>query len=103
MKDRLCKILMRHGASDGADLDAAVTRALEQLGPAIAMTTCEDDSLPVLDVVRIRLGKLAAFVLPPALFRDPSKLSALRADLHTLSIALVGAERGAVTRFRRPR
>jgi hypothetical protein len=99
LKAPLCEILVRHGAERGAELDPQVTRALDQLRDALAHTDSSGESLSALDVLRIRLGKLAAFVLPPAVFRDVRQLAQLRGELHALARTFVSDQAARGSRF----
>lgn len=99
----LSELLVRYGAPGGEDLDETVTQAIAQLETALTQTSDDGESLSALDVTRIRLGKLAAFLLPPALFRDPPKLAALRAELHTLALSHLGERGAAINRFAKGR
>ncbi len=92
-------VLVRHGAADTPDLERKIARCVAQIVAALAETSSDSTSLSPLDVVRIRAGKFAATLTPPAAFRDPARLLALRAELHTVALAFVGESGAEGTRF----
>ncbi|MDB4975794.1 MAG: hypothetical protein JWN48_4135 [Myxococcaceae bacterium] len=88
----LCRLLLDFGASDEG-LAPAVARATSELLVALGQSASDGQSLTPLDVVRIRANKFAALRLPPAVFRDPRALAALRAELLRLARMLLGTTR----------
>jgi hypothetical protein len=101
----LGKLIERFGGTRDA---AAEARCVAQIVEALSETAQDGqgetrlgcgESLSPLDVVRIRAGKFAATRLPPALYRDPSALTALRGEIHRLARAFVGEAGSQGSRF----
>ena len=76
----LRELIARYGDATTA-VSAPVVAAVEQLRVALAASAGDEGSLTALEITRIRLGKFAATRLPPALYRDPTRLAALRAEI----------------------
>jgi hypothetical protein len=80
-------LILRYGGDEHA-LDARLESSVQQLVVALQESSLDGQSLSPVTVVQIRSGKFAASQLPATLYRDPSRLAALRAELRTLAIAL---------------
>lgn len=85
----LQRLIERHGGAS-PDLTARVAEAVRQLTDALAAGAVDGQGLTALSVVQIRAGKFAARCLPAALYQDPKRLLALRAELRKLALALLG-------------
>lgn len=96
---KLEALLIAHGAQQTRDLSERVARCVEQILEALQATASDGTSLSALDVFRIRAGKFAATRLPPALYREPQKLAALRADIQRLGLDFLGETSEAGSRF----
>lgn len=92
----LGELIERHGGARNQNLEAA---CVAQIVTALRETAADGASLSALDVVRIRAGKFAATRLPAALYRDPAKLAALRADIARISSEFVGSAGAQGSRF----
>lgn len=92
--DGLRALIARYGDAATA-ASAPVNRAVEQLREALASGAEDGNSLSALDIARIRLGKFAASRLPPEVWRDPTRLAALRAEILELARRWLGNEVGA--------
>ena len=99
LEQALRALLLRYGAVDGPDLDSKVMGCVTQIEEALAATANDSKSLSPLDVVRIRAGKFAASLTPPAVFRDPRRLMALRAEIHEMALSFVGEAGAEGSRF----
>lgn len=91
-------LLLRYGAQPEG-LPEAVRTALDATEQAFTATDHDGRSLSPLDVLRIRAGKFAAARLPPAVFREPERLAALRREIHALSTAALPPEATRGSRF----
>jgi hypothetical protein len=92
----LGELVERHGGTRRPNLEAA---CVAQIVTALGETAADGSSLSRLDVVRIRAGKFAATRLPAALYRDPARLAALRADIAQIAREFVGSEGAEGSRF----
>lgn len=82
---RLEALLVARGAAETPALSHRIRQFVDTLETALRESDTDGQSLSPLDVARIRLGKLAAIVLPPELYRAPKELAALRAELLSLA------------------
>jgi hypothetical protein len=92
----LGELIVRFGGSRHEGREAS---CVAQIVTALAETAADGSSLSKLDVVRIRAGKFAATRLPAALYRDPQKLAALRAEIGRIARDFVGDEGAEGSRF----
>lgn len=90
----LRELLARHG-DPAAAASAPVAAAVDQMRVALEASAEDGSSLSSLEVVRIRLGKFAASRLPAEVFRDPTRLAALRTDIRELARRWLNEEAGA--------
>lgn len=101
LEHNLLALVIRYGAVETPDLQGKTARCVAQIVDALAETSSDERSLSPLDVVRIRAGKFAATLTPPALYRDAKRLAAMRSDIHEMACAFVGSEGAAGSRFAR--
>lgn len=99
LEHNLRALVIRYGAVETPDLQGKTARCVAQIVAALSETSTDERSLSPLDVVRIRAGKFAATLTPAALYRDAKRLAALRADIHAMARAFVGAEGAEGSRF----
>ncbi len=99
LEHHLRELVVRCGADDTPDLQGKTERCVAQIIEALAQTSSDERSLSPLDVVRIRAGKFAATLTPPSLYRDAKRLAAMRAEIHEIARAFVGAEGAEGSRF----
>ena len=92
-------LVARFGARDAEALRTRIRDGFSALAEALAETATDGESLSPLDVTRIRLGKLAAALVPAAVFRDPEMLARLRAEILVISREVVGEEGQNESRF----